>query len=103
MCQKQIFFTKSSSSFEGHPLQVRHKQDWGQRFILLLPQIVALPELDAGLITPLPASDSSSAAVWGSKRINLWSQSCLCLTCSGCPSNNDDDNNDQTQPLERKY
>ena len=27
----------SSSSFEGHPLQVRHKQEWGRGFILLLP------------------------------------------------------------------
>ena len=32
------------------------------------------------LITPLPASDSGSAAVWGSKRINPRPQSCLCLT-----------------------
>ena len=39
----------SSSSFEGHPFQVRYKQDWGRRFILLLPQIVALPESDAGI------------------------------------------------------
>ena len=39
----------------------------------------------------LPASDSDSAAVWGSKRINPWPQSCLCLTCSGCPSNDDDE------------
>ena len=29
--------SSSSSSFEGYPLQVRHKQDWGQGFILLLP------------------------------------------------------------------
>ena len=34
----------SSSSFEGHPLQVKHKQDWGRGFILLLPQTVALPQ-----------------------------------------------------------
>ena len=38
----------SSSSFKGHPLQVRHKQDWGQGFILLLPQTAVLPESDAG-------------------------------------------------------
>ena len=37
------------------------------------------------------ASDSGSAAVWGSKRINPWLQSCLCLTCSGYPSNNNDE------------
>ena len=39
-----------------------------------------ITKLDAGLITPLPASDSGSAAVWGSKRINPRPQSCLCLT-----------------------
>ena len=38
----------SSSSFEEHPLQIRHKWNWGQRFILLLPQTAALPESDAG-------------------------------------------------------
>ena len=48
-------------------------------------------KLDAGLITPLPASDSGIAAVWGSKRINPRPQSCLCLTWSGYPSNDDDD------------
>ena len=31
----------SSSSFEGHPLQVKHKQDWGRGFILLLSQAAA--------------------------------------------------------------
>ena len=50
-----------------------------------------MTKLDAGLITPLPASDSGSAAAWGSKRINPWPQSCLCLTWSGYPSNNDND------------
>ena len=38
---------------------------------------------DAGLITSLPASDSGSTAVWGSKRINPRPQSCLCLTWRG--------------------
>ena len=37
-----------SSSFEGHPLQARHKQNWGRGFILLLPQTAALPGSDAG-------------------------------------------------------
>ena len=50
-----------------------------------------MKKFDAGLITPLPASDPGSAAVWGSKRINPRSQSCLCLTWSGYPSNGDDD------------
>ena len=47
---------KSSSSFKGHPLQVRHKQDWGRGFILLLPRSVALPESDAGSGVIKPAS-----------------------------------------------
>ena len=34
--------------FKRHPLQVRHKQDWGRGFILLLPQAATLPGLDAG-------------------------------------------------------
>ena len=46
----------SSSSFEGYPLQVRHKQDWGQGFILLLPQTAALPGSDAGSDVIKPAS-----------------------------------------------
>ena len=33
---------------EGHPLQVRHKQDWVRGLILLLPQTAVLPESDAG-------------------------------------------------------
>ena len=55
----KIFFKTQKcllSSFEGHPLQVRHKQNWGRGFILLLPQIVALPELDAGNDVIKPAS-----------------------------------------------
>ena len=49
-------------------------------------------KLYAGLITPLPTSDSGNAAVWDSKKINPRPQSCLCLTWSGYPSNDDDDN-----------
>ena len=37
------------------------------------------------------ASDSGSAAGWGSKRINTQPQSCLRLTWSGYPSNDDDE------------
>ena len=37
-----------SSSFEGYPLLVRHKQDWGRGLILLLSQTAALPGSDAG-------------------------------------------------------
>ena len=50
-----------------------------------------MTKLDVGLITPLPASDSGSTVAWGSKRINPRPQSCLCLTWSGYPLNNDDD------------
>ena len=46
----------SSSPFEGYPIQVRHKQDWGRGFILLLPQTAALPESDAGTDVIKPAS-----------------------------------------------
>ena len=48
-----------------------------------------MTKLDAGLMTSLPTSDPGSAAVWGSKRINPRPQSCLCLTWSGYPSNDD--------------
>ena len=48
--------SSSSSSFEGHPLQARHKQNWGRGFILLLPQTAALPESDAGSDVIKPAS-----------------------------------------------
>ena len=48
--------SSSSSSFEGHPLQARHKQNWGRGFILLLPQTAALPGSDAGSDVIKPAS-----------------------------------------------
>ena len=51
-----IFLSTSSSSFEGYPLQVRHKQDWGRGFILLLPKTVAMPGSDAGSDVIKPAS-----------------------------------------------
>ena len=54
-----------------------------------------MTKLDAGLMTSLPASDPDSTAVWGSKSINPRPQSCLCLTWSGCPSNDDDDDASQ--------
>ena len=44
-------------------------------------------KLDAGLKTPLPEFDSGSAAACSSERINPRPQSCLCLTWSGYPSN----------------
>ena len=60
----------SSSSFEGYPLQVRHKQDWGRGFILLLPQTAALPGSDAGSDVIKPASSfviqnrQTSCSMW---------------------------------------
>ena len=60
----------SSSSFEGYPLQIRHKQDWGRGFILLLPQTAALPESDAGRGVIKPASSfviqnrQTSCSMW---------------------------------------
>ena len=56
-----------------------------------------MTKLDAGLMTSLPAFDSGSAAIWGSKRINSRPQSCLCLTWSGYPSNDDDDDDIYTE------
>ena len=46
-----------------YSLQVRHKQDWGRGFILLLPQTAALPGSDAGSDVIKPASSSSYKTV----------------------------------------
>ena len=62
--------TQSSSSFEGYPLQVKHKQDWGRGFIFLLPQAAAMPESDAGSDVIKPASSfviqncQTSCSMW---------------------------------------
>ena len=48
--------SSSSSSFEGYPLQARHKQNWGRGFILLLPQTAVLLGSDAGSDVIKPAS-----------------------------------------------
>ena len=50
-------------SFERHPLQVRHKQDWGRGFIFLLPQTAALPESDVGSVLLSQHRVSSSKTV----------------------------------------
>ena len=42
------FIHRRRHRLEGHPLRVKHKQDWGRGFILLLPYDAALPESDAG-------------------------------------------------------
>ena len=61
---KSDFFLAPTMSFfllrrrlKRYPLLVRHKQDWGRGFILLLPQAAVLPESDAG-------SDLGSTAAW---------------------------------------
>ena len=61
--QVEKSITSSSSSFEGYPLQVRHKQNWGRGFILLLPQTAALPGSDAGSGVIKPASSFVSKTV----------------------------------------
>ena len=50
------YLENTSSSFERYPLQIRHKQDWGRGFILLLPQTAELPESVAGSGIIKPAS-----------------------------------------------
>ena len=53
-----------------YPLQVRHKQDWGRGFFLLLPQATALPESDVGSGVVKPASSfviqnrQTSYSIW---------------------------------------
>ena len=42
------FLAEIRRRLEGHPPRVRHKQDWGRGFILLLPQSAVLPGPDAG-------------------------------------------------------
>ena len=65
-----VEWLSSSSSFEGYPLQARHKQDWDRGFILLLPQTAALPESDAGSDVIKPASSfviqnrQTSCSMW---------------------------------------
>ena len=83
-----VFVPKSwlmSSSFEGYPLQVRHKQDWGRGFILLLPQAAALPESDDGSGIIKPASSfviqnrQTSCSMWCAMyraRVKTWSAVC---------------------------
>ena len=41
-------FVRRRRRLEGDPLQVRHKQDWGRNFILLLPQAAVLLGSNAG-------------------------------------------------------
>ena len=61
-----------------------HWAPYGARGLTILDD-----ETRCWLNNTLRASDSGRAAVWGSKRINPQPQSCLCLACSGYPSNND--------------
>ena len=59
----QKVILSSSSSFEGYPLQVRHKQDWGRGSILLLPQTAVLPESDPSVMSLSQHRVSSSKTV----------------------------------------
>ena len=72
-----------------YTLQVRHKQDWGQGFILLLPQAAVLPESDAGSGVIKPASSFLSKTIrpcapCGAQcighTVRTWS-----VVCSGVP------------------
>ena len=89
MVRKKYCQTSLSLSFEGYPLQVRHKQDWGRGFIPLLPQTAALPESDAGSDVIKPASNfviqnrQTSCSMWCpmyKARFSTWS-----AVCSGTP------------------
>ena len=70
-----------------YPLQVRHKQDCGRGFILLLPQTAVLPESDAGSDVIKPASSfviqnrQTSCSIWCSMycmghAVRTWSAVC---------------------------
>ena len=70
---------------EGHPLQVRHKQDWGQGFILLLLEAAVLPASDVGNDGVESASgfvilNARLRALYGVQRmghaIRTWSTAC---------------------------
>ena len=56
--------------WKRYPLQVRHKQNVGRVFILLLPQAAVLPESDAGNDVIKPASGfviknrQTSCSIW---------------------------------------
>ena len=68
---------------ERYPLQVRHKQDWGRGFILLLPQAVVLHILAVMLLSQHRVSSSktvSPRAPCGARYIGyavrIWSAVC---------------------------
>ena len=54
----QRTFAWSSSSFEGYPLQVRHKQHWGRGFIVLRDQLFLLNKEHHGFGTKNKKSDT---------------------------------------------
>ena len=69
--RKEIaIWSSSSSSFEGHPLQARRKQDWGRGSIPPPPQTTAPPGSDAGSDVIKPASSfviqnrQTSCSMW---------------------------------------
>ena len=52
----ECFVVGRRRRLERYPLQVRHQQDWGRGFILLLPQTAVLPGSDANSDVAKPAS-----------------------------------------------
>ena len=67
---RSFTLTTSRRRLKRYPLPVRHKQDWGRGFILLLPQTAALPGSDAGSDVIKPASSfviqncQTSCSMW---------------------------------------
>ena len=80
ICSEAIFMLTRNSHrrLEGHLFQVRHKLDWGQGFILLLPQTAVLPKSNAGSDVVKPASSFviqivRPCAPWLGYAIRTWS------------------------------
>ena len=86
--KKLIFLSVRCRRLEGYPLQVRHKQNWGRAFIVLLPQAAVLPGSDAGSDVVKPASSfviqnrQTSCSMWWpmygavGHAIRMWSAVC---------------------------
>ena len=83
MLAVMLLSTSSRSSFEGYPLQIRRKQDWGRGFILLLPQAAALPESDAGsgVIKPASSFVIQNRQILCSMWCPIYRANCLNIVC----------------------
>ena len=78
---KHVDHHRRRRRLEGHLLQVRHKQDWGRGFILLLPQGAVLPGSDVGSDVVKPASsfviqNFPCGALCMGHAIRTWSSVC---------------------------